>query len=224
MERDRLARVIAAVLALLVQVGGLVLLAVERDGTEQAEPGAIRIRVLPLALSPPKPDAEPPPTARPRVSRSGSTSPATPVAPAVPAPEIPSRGITPAPGDWYAAMEAAARRQVEQEARRASEGQPLDSKPQVLATPRQQAPPQPRIVTLPNGDLQTHTKISGGDIVCLHAQPALDEAFSPWARHRPARCTFKKEPAPSMLESMEETVKPRYLRRPGDIKEDDHAE
>jgi hypothetical protein len=146
-----------------------------------------------------------------------------PVTPAAPAAGIPPRGITPAPVDWYAAMQAAARRQVEQEARRASEGQPLDSKPPVLATPRQQAP-EPRIVTLPNGDLQTHTKIPGGDIVCTHSQPALDEAFAPWARHRPAKCTIKEEPGPSMLESMEESVKPRYLRRPGDIREDDHAE
>jgi type IV secretory pathway VirB10-like protein len=224
MERDRLAKAIAAVVALLVQVGGLVLLAMERDGTEQAEHGAIRIRVLPLTLSRPKPDAAPPPTARPRATRSGSAFPTIPVTPAAPVPEIPSRSITPAPTDWQAAMQAAARRQVEQEARRAGEGQPLDSKPPVLAIPKQQAAEQPRIVTLPNGDLQTHTKIRGGDIVCIHSQPALDEAFSPWARHRPARCTFKEEPGPSMLESMEETVKPRYLRRPDDIQEDDHAE
>ena len=50
--------------------------------------------------------------------------------PAPPAP-TPSRGITP-PIDWQAGMEATARRLVEEEARQARQGEPLDSKPPLL--------------------------------------------------------------------------------------------
>lgn len=214
MQRTRLARSAAAALALLVQVGGLALLLVEREGREAPADTPIRIRLLPLAPSRPMPDPLPPPQVQPRAAPPRSTAP--PAAPATrptPAPESPARGITLAPADWYAELEAAARRRVEQDARLAKEGQPLDSKPQVLELP-EQAVPDERITLLPNGDLQTHTRTRTGDIVCTHSPPALDEAFSVWAKHRPPKCTFKGRPAPSVGESMEEAVKPGYLRRP----------
>jgi hypothetical protein len=196
-----------------VQVAGVALLMLERDETRPPAAARIRIRVMPLTPSPSPMVTQPAPRREPPAVRAdSSTSPATPASPAAPTP-APSQ----APGaitlpyiDWQAEMEAVARQRIEQEARRAREGQPLDSRPDVLALPQEPAPDQ-RVTVQPNGDIETRAKVRGGEIICMHTQPALDEAFSPWAKHRPAKCRLKEDPAPSIDT---DGLKPRYLRRP----------
>lgn len=110
-------------------------------------------------------------------------------------------------------MEATARRRVEEEERLARDGQPLDSKPQVMEIPEREAPYE-RSVILPNGDLQTRSRTSRGEILCTHSRPAMDEMFSPWAKNRPAKCTFRERPDTAITEDLEQALKPRYLRQP----------
>jgi hypothetical protein len=121
-------------------------------------------------------------------------------------------------------MQAAARRATEH-ADRHADGQPLDSKPRALDIPSPLTEPD-RITVLPNGDLQTRTPARHGDLVCTHSRPALDEAFSVWARHRPAKCTLKGNGTPTMAEELDKALKQRHPQRqvPGLVTEEElHA-
>ena len=207
-------RTAAALSALAVQAVVIAFLRLSResDRTHEAE-------FVDLLLIQPirEPEKDQPPTTNngdvrrarklPRVPR--ATSPES-VPPAETSSAITKPPVAVPPIDWSRALEDSARRIVQQEADRELRGEPLNSKPGVLAMPRRVDPTTlPGAITqLPNGDVMV--QLDDG-WYCIYSAVPLAEQFDVWAHNRPPKCTKKGgDEEPFNLDA----AKPGYLRRP----------
>jgi hypothetical protein len=178
-------RPLALLLAMLAHVAAvLLLLATWRPAEDSAAPEVL-VYVQPISPS----RAAPARPSRP-VRKPPRTNAAPPPSPAgVPEPPAPSTAIELPSVDWQRELQRSARNVIEAQVESGQKLRSLDSRPQVLQLPRVSTDPKPGdVAVLPNGDLLV-TLAHGWS--CIHSQPALDEAFSVWAKHRPPRCTKK---------------------------------
>ena len=163
----------------------LLLLATWRHADESAAPPVL-VYVQPISPSRPVSARPPGPV---REFRRANAAPLPPPPAGVPEPSAPSTAIELPSIDWQRELQRSARNVIEAQVESGQKLRSLDSRPQVLELPRVSTDPKPGDVTvLPNGDLLV-TLAHGWS--CIHSQPALDEAFSVWAKHRPPRCTKK---------------------------------
>ena len=178
-------RPLPLLLAILAHGAALWLLLAARQSVRESAAQPVLVYMQPLSVS----RTTTTPLASPaRALKRSSATPAPPPPIIAPEPSAPSTAIQLPSPDWQIELQRSARNVVEEQAA-AQKLRSLDSRPKVLQLPRESTEPKPGdVAILPNGDL-LFTFAHGW--TCLHSQPALDEAFSVWAKHRPAKCTKK---------------------------------
>ncbi|HMA12635.1 MAG TPA: hypothetical protein VKO83_12150 [Steroidobacteraceae bacterium] len=152
------------------------------------------IYVQPITL--PSPAAARPPGILPgrRQSPKMIQRPAQTAVSVAPEPSVPSTAIQLPSPDWQLELQRSARAMVERQAEADARQRSLDSRPKALQLPDVSTDPRPGdVAVLPNGD---RLVTFGNGWTCTLSQPALDEAFSVWARFRPQKCTKKGGDAP----------------------------
>lgn len=183
-------RPLPLLLAILSHGAALGLLLAAWQPALESAAAPVLVYMLPLSLS--RPTTAPPASPARALQRSGAT-PTAPPPIIAPEPSAPSTAIQLPPPDWQLELQRSVRNVVEEQSAATQKPRSLDSRPKVLQLPRDSTEPNPGdVAILPNGDLLI-TFAHGW--TCLHSQPALDEAFSVWAKHRPAKCTKKGDGA-----------------------------
>ncbi len=210
-RRDGQVRTVAALLALLVQalIVAFVGLSRRSDRADASSPlDLIFIQAINLPQAEQKPARENGDTGRPRNPAVARLKPPEPPQPSTAPTAITVPPLAP-PVDWQAALEDSARRIVQQGADREKYGEPLDSKPRVLAMPSPgKGVLTPGTITqLPNGEVMVQLEDGW---YCIYSPVPLSEKFDVWARNRPPKCTKKNDKDPFTLDE----VKPNYLRKP----------
>lgn len=198
-------RPLSLLLAILAHGVALSLLLATWQPTDERDAQVVLVYLQPITLSrpaaPPAAPARPPPRA--------STAPTAPAPIIVPGTPAPSTAIELPTADWQHELELSARNVVREQVEASQRMRSLDSRPKALQLPGVSSDPKPgNVAVLPNGDLLI--TFSHG-WTCTQGQPALDELFSVWARHRPQKCTKKGDgDASGKIE-----LQPRdYLREP----------